>query len=248
MSWLDTLAEIRQKDWSQASEEDRKKAANDVVMMSSYAGAAASMVPIPLAEMAILIPVHSTMVMTVGHVYGRPVTKTEAKRVVVELGAIAGVSLAGRAAISALKKLVMPALGGVLAAPMSFAITWGLGRAATAYFQDPHLSRDELKKIFQDAVKEGKAAFSMETLEKFREKDDAEAEPEGTETSEEEARPQEERPSNEERPSQKERPSQEERPSQQERPSAAAQPDGPEKEDPEDQKAPESLRPKKRSL
>lgn len=177
MSWLDTLAEIRKKDWGEASAEDRQKAAHDVVMMSSYAAAAASVVPIPLAEMAILIPVHSTMVMTVGHVYGRSITKTEAKRVVIELGAIAGVSLAGRAAISALKKLVMPALGGVLAAPMTFAVTWGLGRVSTAYFRDPHLSRDELKNIFQEAVKEGKAAFSMETLEKFREKDDAEAPP-----------------------------------------------------------------------
>ena len=96
MSWLDTLAEIRKKNWSDASDEDRLRGAKDVVMMSSYAGAAASVVPIPLAEMAILIPVHTVMVMTIGHIYGRPITKTEAKRVVVELGAVAGVSLAGR--------------------------------------------------------------------------------------------------------------------------------------------------------
>src|SRR5688572_20051600 len=172
MSWLDTLAEIRKKNWSDASDEDRLRGAKDVVMMSSYAGAAASVVPIPLAEMAILIPIHTTMVMTIGHIYGRPVTKTEAKRVVVELGAVAGLSLAARAAVSALKKLVMPALGGVIAAPVTFAVTWGLGRVSIAYFQNPHLSRDELKKIFQDAVKEGKEAFSMETLERFRQKEE----------------------------------------------------------------------------
>jgi uncharacterized protein (DUF697 family) len=172
MSWLDTLAEIRKKNWSEASDDDKRRSANDVVMMSSYAGAAASVVPIPLAEMAILIPIHTTMVMTIGHIYGRPITKTEAKRVVVELGAVAGLSLAARAAVSALKKLVMPALGGVIAAPVTFALTWGLGRVSIAYFQNPHLSRDELKKIFHDAVKEGKEAFSMETLERFRQKED----------------------------------------------------------------------------
>jgi uncharacterized protein (DUF697 family) len=173
MSWFDTLAEIRKKNWSEAPDEERRKAARDVVMMSSYAGAAASVVPIPLAEMAILIPIHTTMLMTIGHVFGRPITKTEAKRVVLELGAVAGLSLAGRAAVSALKKLVMPALGGVIAAPMTFAITWGLGQVSIAYFQNPHLSRDELKKIFQDAVREGKEAFSMETLDRFRQKEDS---------------------------------------------------------------------------
>jgi uncharacterized protein (DUF697 family) len=179
MSWLDTLAEIRKKNWSEAPDEDKRRSANDVAMMSSYAGAAASVVPIPLAEMAILIPIHTTMVMTIGHIYGRPITKTEAKRVVVELGAVAGLSLAARAAVSALKKLVMPALGGVIAAPVTFALTWGLGRVSIAYFQNPHLSRDELKKIFHDAVKEGKDAFSMETLERFRRKEEEpEAEPE----------------------------------------------------------------------
>ncbi len=174
MSWLDTLAQIRKKDWSEATPEERLKAARTVVTMSSYGGAAASVVPIPLAEMAILIPIHTTMVMTIGHIFGRPVTKTEAKRVVLELGAVAGLSLAGRAAVSALRKLVLPALGGVIAAPMTFALTWGLGRVSMAYFDNPHLSRDELKKIFRDAVKEGKEAFSMETLERFRQKEESE--------------------------------------------------------------------------
>ena len=186
MSWLDTLAEIRKKNWSEASDEDKLRGAKDVAMMSSYAGAAASVVPIPLAEMAILIPIHTTMVMTIGHIFGRPITKTEAKRVVVELGAVAGLSLAGRAAVSALKKLVMPALGGVIAAPITFALTWALGRVSIAYFQNPHLSRDQLKKIFQDAVKEGKDAFSMETLERFRQKEEK---PNAEEQSEEEAPP-----------------------------------------------------------
>ena len=224
MSWLETLAEIRKKNWSEASEEDKLRGAKDVVMMSSYAGAAASVVPIPLAEMAILIPVHTTMVMTIGHIYGRPVTKTEAKRVVVELGAVAGVSLAGRAAISALKKLVMPALGGVIAAPITFALTWGLGRVSIAYFQNPHLSRDELKKIFQDAVKEGKEAFSMETLERFRQKEDETAEPEDRSEDRSSEAPADEAP-----------------------PQAAQAQETPEEAE-ERRQAAESLRPKKRSM
>jgi uncharacterized protein (DUF697 family) len=180
MSWLDTLEEIRKKDWTSASEDERARASKDVILMASSASAAGSMVPVPFVDLAILIPIHTAMVMTIGHIHGRPITKTEAKRVVVELGAVAGLSLAGRAAVSALKKLVMPAVGGVVAAPMTFAITFGLGRVTVAYFHNPHLSRDQLSKIFEDAVKEGKAAFSMEALERFRAKEEsADAEDDG---------------------------------------------------------------------
>lgn len=182
MSWLDTLDEIRSADWTEASDESRERATRDVLLMSSYASAAtAALVPIPIAEMALMIPIQSTMVMTIGHVHGRTLSKAEAKRVVLELGAVAGVALAGRAAITALKKFVMPGLGGVLAAPATFALTFGLGKASVAYFTTPGVSRDELKSLFSDAVKEGKSMFSMEAFERFRNEDDPDAsEPEAT--------------------------------------------------------------------
>jgi len=115
-----------------------------------------------------LLPIHTAMVMTVGHVYGRPVSRTEAARVAVELGAIAGLTMAGTAALSALRKILLPGVGGVLAAPASFALTWGLGKAAIEYFQSPELSRERLQVVFKDAMKEGKSLFSRERFDAFR--------------------------------------------------------------------------------
>ena len=159
MSWIDTLAEIRKTDWSKVPDPEREATALEVIKIASYAAAAASVMPIPLVDIALLLPVHTTMVMTIGHVHGRNVSDAEAKRVALELGAIAGVTLAGRAALSVLKKVLLPGLGGILAAPASFAVTYALGRAANAYFKDPSLSREDLKKVFSDAFKEGKANF-----------------------------------------------------------------------------------------
>lgn len=167
MSWLDTLAEIRKTDWSKIPEPEREATSREVVQIASYAAAAASVVPVPLVDVALLLPVHTAMVMTVGHVHGRNLSDAEAKRVALELGAVAGVTLAGRAALSALKKILLPGIGGVLAAPAAFAVTWALGRVSNAYFKDPSLSREDLKKVFSDAFREGKANYAEEDLEDF---------------------------------------------------------------------------------
>src|SRR5262245_29252797 len=134
MTWLDSLEEIRKTDWTKAPEADQLAKAREVVNICSYAGAATSVVPIPLADILLLVPVHSVMVMTVGHCFGRKLSGAEAKRVALELGGVAGVTFAGGAAINALRKLFLPAIGGLLAVPATFALTWGLGRVAIAYF------------------------------------------------------------------------------------------------------------------
>lgn len=168
MSWKASLEEIRDRDWSTASAADRDEKSEEVIVMCSYAAAVSAVVPIPLADLAVVLPVQSVMVMTIGHLHGRTVGETEAKRIVLELGAVAGVAFAGHAAMSALKRLLLPAVGGLLSVSATFALTWGLGHVSRAYFSDPHLSRDALADLFKQAVAEGKEAFSKEAFERFR--------------------------------------------------------------------------------
>lgn len=170
MTWLDSLEDVRKRDWSAAPRPEQDATAREVVDICSYGGCLASVVPIPLVDLAILLPVHSAMVMTVGHVYARSITQTEAKRIAMELGAVAGMSFAGVAAIGALKRLLLPGVGGLLSIPANFALTWGLGRAAIAYFSEPSLSREDLKRVFEDALREGRNVFSPEALERFRQR------------------------------------------------------------------------------
>ncbi|MFO0726784.1 MAG: DUF697 domain-containing protein [Myxococcota bacterium] len=168
MSWLDTLEDVRKRDWSSATPAEREAKAKEVINICGYGACLGAVVPIPLADLAILLPVHSGMVMTVGHIYGRPVTQAEAKKIALELGAVAGLSFAGAAAISAIKRLLLPIVGGLMSIPATFALTWGLGRAAMSYFSTPNQSREELKRVFEEALKEGKSIFSPEAFEKFR--------------------------------------------------------------------------------
>jgi uncharacterized protein (DUF697 family) len=168
MSWLDALAEIRRRDWSQADARARAQAAREVVEIAAYGGCLAAVVPIPLVDLAILLPVHSAMVMTVGHVYGRRLSQAEAKRVALELGAVAGLSFATSAAISTLKRILLPGVGGLLSLPATFALTSAIGRVAIAYFATPGVSRADLEATFRATLDEAKSWFSVEAFERFR--------------------------------------------------------------------------------
>lgn len=177
MSWLETLEDIRKKNWTDATAAERKTAADEVVAMSAYAGALTAVVPVPIADLALLLPVHSAMVMTVGHIHARPVGEAEAKRIVLELGAVGGLAFAGHAAIGALRRLLVPAVGGLLGVSATFALTWAVGQVAIAYFSDPHLSREQLRTLFKEAMREGATVFSAEAFERFRQ-----GQPEGSES------------------------------------------------------------------
>lgn len=167
MSWLDTLEQVRTRDFGKASPQDREKAARDVVNICAYAVAVVSVSPIPFSDAVLMLPIQSAMVMTVGHIYGRRVDSAAAKDLVLELGAVAGVGFLARQGIKAL----LPVLGALLTVPAAFAASWGMGRVAMEYFKNPGASKESLRGVYEAAKKEGSSKFSREELEKFRSRD-----------------------------------------------------------------------------
>jgi len=164
MSWLDTLDEIRTRDFSKVPAKERDKIARDVINMSSYAAALVAISPLPLTDVVLTLPIQTGMVMTVGHIYGRRVSKASAQELIFELAATAGVGLLARQGIKAL----IPVLGALLAVAPAFAANWAMGRVAMEYFKNPELNREALKEVFRRARKEGSSLFSKETFDRFR--------------------------------------------------------------------------------
>lgn len=164
MSWLDTLEDIRKKDFSKVPAAQRDKAARDVVNMCSYGCAVVAVSPIPFSDAVLSLPMQSAMVMTVGHVYGRKVTQADAKSLIVELGAVAGAGMLARQGIKAL----LPMVGALLTVPAAFAMNWAIGRAAMEYFKDPSMPTAQLRKVYAAAREEGAKLFSKERFEAFR--------------------------------------------------------------------------------
>jgi uncharacterized protein (DUF697 family)/putative sterol carrier protein len=170
MSWLDTLEQIRTRDFQSASTADREKAARDVVNMCSYACAVVSVSPLPFSDALLMLPIQSGMVMTIGHIFGRRLDQAEAKDLILELGAVAGVGFLARQGIKAL----LPVVGALLTVPAAFAANWAMGRVAMEYFKDPSLSRDQIRDLFNRAKEEGSSRFSKSAFDEFRRKNEDE--------------------------------------------------------------------------
>jgi uncharacterized protein (DUF697 family) len=164
MSWLDTLDEIRTRDFSKVPAKERDRTARDVINMSSYAAALVAISPLPLTDVVLTLPLQTGMVMTVGHIYGRRVSKASAQELIFELAATAGVGLLARQGIKAL----IPVLGALLTVAPAFAANWAMGRVAMEYFKNPELNREALKEVFRRARKEGGSLFSKEAFDRFR--------------------------------------------------------------------------------
>ncbi len=164
MSWLDTLEDIRKKDFSKAPAKDRDRAARDVVNLCSYSCAAIAVSPIPFSDAVLSFPIQSAMVVTVGHIYGRKVTTADAKDLILELGASAGFSLLARQGIKAL----LPIIGPLLTIPAAFATNWAMGRVAIEYFRVPGTSSERLKQVYREAKKEASGLFTRDKLDIFR--------------------------------------------------------------------------------
>lgn len=164
MSWLDTLEDIRKKDFSKVPAAKRDEAARDVVNMASYACAVIAVSPIPFSDAVLMLPVQSAMVITVGHIYGRKVTEADAKSLIVELATTAGLGMLARQGI----KAILPVFGALLTVPAAFAMNWGIGRVAMEYFRNPGMPSEQLKKIYESAKEEGASVFSMDRFNMFR--------------------------------------------------------------------------------
>ncbi|MBN1210449.1 MAG: DUF697 domain-containing protein [Myxococcaceae bacterium] len=185
MSWLDTLEEIRTRDFSKVSAKERDKAARNVINMCSYASALVAISPIPLSDVVLMLPIQTGMVMTVGHVYGRKVDKASARELILELGATAGVGLLARQGIKAL----IPVFGALLTVAPAFAANWAMGRVAMEYFQNPGLSGEHLKEVFRRAKDEGGSLFSKDAFDRFRKQHEKKVHAVATEEREQEEAP-----------------------------------------------------------
>ena len=173
MSWLDTLEDIRKKDFSKVPEARRDTAARDIINMGSYACAVIAVSPVPFSDAVLMLPVQSAMVVTIGHVYGRKLTEADAKSLIVELGATAGLGMLARQGIKAL----LPVFGALMTVPAAFAMNWAIGRVAMEYFKNPGLPREQLKKVYESAKEEGKGLFSRARFEEWRKKNAAKEAP-----------------------------------------------------------------------
>ncbi|MDD3021750.1 MAG: DUF697 domain-containing protein [Alphaproteobacteria bacterium] len=137
--WNTYYANMRSRWEARTSEE-----ADSFIHWAAGRAAAIAVIPLPLADVAPLMANEVYMIYRLGAVYGYAVNQTV---ITMLLGCVGG-SIAGKVAASFLPFLKIPIAAG---------ITYGVGKAAKAYFEsDMNLDMDELKEKFLEGEKESK--------------------------------------------------------------------------------------------
>ena len=137
--WNSYYRNMRTRWEKQASDE-----ADEYINWAAGRAAAIALIPLPLADVAPLMANEAYMIYRIGAAYGYAVDKS----ILTMLAGVAGGSIAGKLAASFLPFLKIPIAAG---------ITYGVGKAAKAYFEsDMTLDMDDLKEKFIEGEKESK--------------------------------------------------------------------------------------------
>ncbi len=155
---------------------DRGAAAQDLIEKSGYAAAALTLIPLPGSEIVAVMPIHVGMVVGVGAIYGQSVTKKAATDIVVQICTTVGMSLVGSRIATTAAKVLLPGLGGFVAAPFMFASTLAIGAVARAYFESGCAMSDaDMRSVYERAQRSARSSFDASRMRSEEARDAAEA-------------------------------------------------------------------------
>jgi uncharacterized protein (DUF697 family) len=164
MGYMKYLQQVLLKDYSNADDATRAKAAENLIDVCSIACAALAIQPIPTLELAIM-PVQAGMVIGIGHIYGHDITRERATEIITEIAGAVGISLVARQTLVTISKFLAPVVAGLISAPYVFGVTRGMGKAAIYYFRHTDLDMTQIKNIFNRAKQEAETHFDPRKVE-----------------------------------------------------------------------------------
>jgi uncharacterized protein (DUF697 family) len=139
---------------------DRDTRVKTLVERCGYAAAALTILPLPGSEVIGVMPLHVGMVIAIGEEYGARLTRQTATDLILKIGATVGVSLVGSHIAMTAGKIILPGLGGLVAAPFMYASTLAIGAVARTYFQsNGTLGEAEMKSVYEATRDQAKSAF-----------------------------------------------------------------------------------------
>lgn len=164
MGYMKYLQQVLIKDYSNADDATRAKAAENLIDVCSIACAALTVQPVPMLELAIM-PIQAGMVVGIGHIYGHDITRERATEIVTEIAGAVGISIVARQTLVTISKFLAPVVAGLISAPYVFGVTRGMGKAAIYYFQHTDLDMTQIKNIFNRARQEAETHFDPRRVE-----------------------------------------------------------------------------------
>ncbi|KPJ65685.1 MAG: hypothetical protein AMJ45_04715 [Syntrophobacter sp. DG_60] len=125
----------------------QKKMARILIRSAAGIAGAVGTTPIPVADLPVITSIQIGMIIGIGYISGREMNKKAAVEFMTSMGLNVGLGFALRELARALVKLI-PVAGNAVSGTVAVAATWGIGKAATAYFIDKK-SPNEAKQIYE---------------------------------------------------------------------------------------------------
>lgn len=142
------------------TEDSRLKECEEVVFRSSCVAAILSVQPLPFLENLNLVAVHLYMILRISGKFQKPLSLKESSKVFSELIAPLGISYAAFQGSASMIKILLPGIGGYLFAPVSFSVSYALGKLYIMYFyyqaSGEVLTPELIKELFAKHKREGK--------------------------------------------------------------------------------------------
>lgn len=131
----------------------RRKVAMRVVGTATSVSVVVGATPLPVADLALLLPLQSAMLTAVVYVSGRGLGARAVTEWIGALGLNISTAIGLREAVRAILKVV-PGIGATIAGAIAGTGTWALGVAAVRYFIDGG-TIESSRAVFDDALKQG---------------------------------------------------------------------------------------------
>lgn len=130
----------------------QKKAARKLIASTATISAGLAATPIPVGDILPITTAQIAMIIGIGYIAGRELSKKTAVEFMTATGINVGAGFALREAARALFKIFTPGAGNLISAGIAAAGTWGIGETAIAYFIE-NKSMEEAKKRGDNARK-----------------------------------------------------------------------------------------------
>jgi uncharacterized protein (DUF697 family) len=142
---LETIKRVLDGNYTDASEQEKELAVQQLVRVCSVAAGAVTIQPFPFVDTALITPIQLAMVQGIGKIHGY---KLDTKSIVEMLGTFGASIIAQNIVMGAAK--FIPFFGWVVSISIGYALTWAIGEVSDHYFKNGrHVDEAELKEMFQ---------------------------------------------------------------------------------------------------
>jgi uncharacterized protein (DUF697 family) len=149
---LETIKRVLDGNYTEASDEEKAQAVQQLIRVCSVAASAVTIQPFPFVDTALITPIQIAMVQGVGKIHGY---KLDTKSIVEMLGTF-GASIVAQNIVMGAAKFI-PFFGWVVSISIGYALTWAIGEVSDHYFRNGrHVDEAELKEMFQRIYKSKK--------------------------------------------------------------------------------------------